>query len=367
MAARGGVSVMAEGHAAAARELAAKLERRAARLALKENGLRHVGTEQLTIRRQRKGTGFTFLTPTGRTLRDAGTIRRLKSLAVPPAYEDVRYAEDSRAHIQAIGRDAAGRWQYRYHPDWEKVREGAKGKRLISLIKVLPRIRRGVGQRLSTLEPTREFALAAVVELISRSAIRPGSESYVRMHGTRGAATLLKTNVTVDHDRICLKFRGKGSRDVYKEFRSARLAAAIETLRALPGKRLFQYLSESGDVRHVNRREVNTFLHQLAGVKIALKDFRTLSASAAALEMLAHMPPATSARRRRMQVLEAVRSVSEHLANTPTVCRKSYVHDTIFVAFENGTLHRYSAALKLCRTTARREQVLAQVVAASVA
>src|ERR1700759_3929594 len=173
--ARGGVTAMAEAHSAA-RELAAKLERRAARIALKENGLRHVGTEQLTIRRQRKGTGFTFLTPTGRTLRDAGTIRRLKSLAVPPAYEDVRYAEDSRAHIQAIGRDAAGRLQYRYHPDWEKVREQRKAQRLLRLVGTLPRIRAAIRRPLALAEPCREFALAAAIDLVAATAIRAGSE-----------------------------------------------------------------------------------------------------------------------------------------------------------------------------------------------
>src|ERR1700759_447177 len=193
--ARGGVTAMAEAHSAA-RELAAKLERRAARIALKENGLRHVGTEQLTIRRQRKGTGFTFLTPTGRTLRDAGTIRRLKSLAVPPAYEDVRYAVDPRAHIQAIGRDAAGRLQYRYHPDWQRVRESRKGRRLAKLAEALPTIRRSIGHTLAGGEPTRAFTLSAIIELVARTAIRPGSEQYARISGTRGAATLLKSNVS---------------------------------------------------------------------------------------------------------------------------------------------------------------------------
>src|SRR6201995_983665 len=199
--ARGGVTAMAEAHSAA-RELAAKLERRAARIALKENGLRHVGTEQLTIRRQRKGTGFTFLTPTGRTLRDAGTIRRLKSLAVPPAYEDVRYAVDPRAHLQAVGRDAAGRLQYRYHPDWEKVRELRKARHLERLAAVLPRVKRSIGQRPGREGFSQAFTCSAVIELVAQTAIRAGNEAYARARGTRGATTLLKSNIQMDGSLI---------------------------------------------------------------------------------------------------------------------------------------------------------------------
>ena len=163
-------------------------------------GLRHVSSDVLSIRRRRCGKGWTYLAPDGRTIRDRAIVRRLARLAVPPAYADVLYAEDPAAHLQAIGRDAAGRLQYRYHADWEKVREIRKAARLARLADVLPRIRRSVGQHLSAPEPTRESALAAVIELVACSAIRPGSESYARQHGTRGATTLLKSNVTLDGD-----------------------------------------------------------------------------------------------------------------------------------------------------------------------
>src|SRR5215213_7142029 len=154
--------------------------------------LRRVSPRDLRIRRRRNGKGFTYIRADGRAVRDSATLRRLKSLAVPPAYEDVLYADDPRAHLQAVGRDAAGRLQYRYHPEWEKVRERRKAERLARLADVLPRIHRSVGQHLSAQEPTREFALAGVIELVACSAIRPGSESYMRQHGTRGATTLLK-------------------------------------------------------------------------------------------------------------------------------------------------------------------------------
>lgn len=328
--------------------------------------LRRVSPHDLSIRRRRNGKGFVYVGGGGRALRDSATLRRLKSLAVPPAYEDVLYAEDPRAHLQAVGRDAAGRLQYRYHPEWEKVRERRKAKRLIALVEALPRIRRSISKHLAAGEPTREFALAAIIHLVARSAIRPGSEAYLRTHGTRGAATLLKSNVSVKRDRIILSFRGKGGQSVQREIRSRRLAAAIGVLLQLPGKRLFQYRDDAGKRRSVRRHEVNAFLYATAGVRISLKDFRTLLASTSVLETLAHIPPAKSERMRRRQMLDAVRSAADDLANTPTVCRRSYVHDTIFAAFENGALTGFSSELKQCRSSSGRERVLAQIVASAV-
>jgi DNA topoisomerase I len=262
-------------------------------------GLRLVGTDALSIRRRRRGKGWSYLDSAGRVIRDRAEVRRLARLAVPPAYADVLYAEDPRAHLQAVGRDAAGRLQYRYHPEWEKVREMRKARRLARLADVLPRIRRSVGQHLAGAEPTREFALAAVIELVARSAIRPGSESHARLRGTRGAATLLKSNVTVYGESITLSFRSKGGKTVVKEFAAPALATALAILRRLPGRRLFQYRADSGDVRHVTAHEVNAFLREIAGAQISLKDFRTLLASASALEALARTEPAASERRSR--------------------------------------------------------------------
>jgi len=343
-----------------------KLKSRLAAVALRRLGLIYVSTDALTIRRQRKGEGWTFISQDGRTIRDEIVRARLKKLAVPPAYEDVLYAADPRAHIQAIGRDAAGRLQYRYHPDWEKVRERRKAKRLQRLVEALPRIRRAVNRHLATAEPTREFALSAVIELISCSAIRAGSESYAKANGTRGAATLLKSNVTVRGATIALKFRAKGGKDVDKKFRCPRGAAAINVLQALPGKRLFQYRGENG-VRFVTASDVNAFLREIAGVKISLKDIRTLCASGAALEALAHIVPAESERGRRRQVKAAVTAVSEELTNTPAICRKSYVHQTVVAAFENGKLEKFSEGLKGRRSPVHRERLLAQVVASIAA
>jgi DNA topoisomerase-1 len=325
--------------------------------------LRLVRREQLTIKRRRAGEGYTYHAADGAPVTDEAMLRRFASLAVPPAYEEVHFSPDERAHLQAVGRDAAGRLQYRYHADWEKVREAEKAGRLGALASVLPKIRRAVAQHLSGNESTRNFVLAAAIELVAGSAIRPGSEEYAKKHGTRGAVTLLKSNLRVSGDMITLVFRAKGGKDVRKEFCSPRLAAALPVLRSIPGPRLFQYRDESGAVRRVTAREVNIFLREIAGSNVSLKDFRTLCASAAVLDNLARTVPADSASKRRKQVLEAVKAAAEELSNTPAVCRRSYVHETVVTAFEKGVLENFSATLKACRSPARREEFLAQVVA----
>lgn len=346
---------------------ARKLKSRLAATTMRRLGLRYVAADTLTIRRKRVGENFTFVSARGRTIKDEITRARLKRLAVPPAYEDVLYAADPRAHIQAIGRDAAGRLQYRYHPDWEKVRERRKAKRLQRLVEAMPRIRRAVNKHLASAEPTREFALSAVIELVSCSAIRPGSETYAKENGTRGAATLLKSNIAVEGAAVTLKFRAKGGKAIDKAFHCPRVASAVNVLRELPGKRLFQYRGEDGAVRIVTAGEVNRFLREIAGVKISLKDFRTLVASGAALEALARVEPASSERGRRKQIRQACTAVSEQLANTPTICRKSYVHQTVVQAFESGKLEKFSDILKGRRSPAHREKLLAQVVASMAA
>ncbi|MBV8800213.1 MAG: DNA topoisomerase IB, partial [Alphaproteobacteria bacterium] len=249
------------------------------------------------------------------------------------------------------------------HPDWEKVREARKTEHLHNLVQVLPKIRRSIAQHLAGEEPTKAFALAAVIELVATASIRAGSEEYEKKHGTRGAATLLKSNVKTENGRIRLHFKAKGSKLVDKECENGRLCAAIEKLRELPGRRLFQYRGEDGEVHVVRARDVNAFLQELAGCTISLKDFRTLCASATVLETLARAVPAGAARTRKKQVLEAVRSAAEELKNTPTICRKSYVHDAVVTAFEEGVLERFASTLKSCRSPARKEQFLAQVLA----
>ncbi|MBV8925374.1 MAG: DNA topoisomerase IB [Bradyrhizobium sp.] len=333
----------------------------------RELGLKLGDQNELTIRRIRRGKNYSFIRANGTRIKHVGTIRRLNRMAVPPAYRDVRYAADPNSHLQAVGIDAAGRLQYRYHADWEKVREQRKAHRLAKLVAALPKIRRNVSMHLAGDEPTREFALSAVIELIARTAIRPGSESYARLNGTRGATTLLKSNVTLEEDCVVLTFKAKGGKAVRKECNAAKLVRAIGILRTVPGKRMFQYRDAYGIVRAVSTASVNTFLREIAGIKISLKDFRTLMASAVVVESLSRITPASSERGRKRQVLEAIRAAADQLSNTPAICRKSYVHDTIVTAFEDGILERFASTMKGQRSQSKREQLLAQVVMAAAA
>lgn len=330
-----------------------------ARLAA-ERGLRMIGPDELTIRRQRCGKGFMFVLPSGATLRDKDEIVRLRSLAVPPAYADVRYAADAAAHLQAVGTDAAGRLQYRYHPRWTEVREARKARRLARIARALPAIRRAVGRCLAAKECDARFAIATVVELVSLTAIRAGGEEYARERGTRGATTLLKSNVRLADGAVELQFKAKGGKAVTKEVRDTRFVAAIERLLALPGRRLFQYRDAEDNLHTVRAPEVNRFLQEVSGQRISLKDFRTLVASIEALDGLAGTEPAASERARRSQVRAVVSEVAEGLANTPTICRKSYVHDAVVTAFEKGALTKVG---KPRRSTVAKAEALARVVA----
>src|SRR5690242_13146619 len=246
----------------------------------KAAGLRHVTIEDLTIERRRRRGEFVYLSPGGRPIRDRNVIKRLNRLAVPPAYVRARYCANSRGHIQAIWRDAAGRRQYRYHDDWEIVRAKHRRLRLADLAHTLPRIRRGISRELSKRDLSLKFALAAVLELAWVSGVRSGRESYARSNGTRGAATLLKSDVSSRGDVVTLCFKAKGGKIMRKTFEAPRLARALRRLRRLPGRRLFQYRDYQGHIRPVHAQQVNDFLRSTANATLSLKDFRTLAASA---------------------------------------------------------------------------------------
>jgi DNA topoisomerase-1 len=301
--------------------------------------LRFVGVDELIIVRRQRRSGFYYVDGKGRRVRNNLTARRLDRLAVPPAYVEAHYSPNPRGHLQAVWRDAAGRLQYRYHSEWTRVREAGKARRLADLAKALPKIRRALSRQLAMRQPSREFALAAAVELVVTSGIRAGRESYARINGTRGAATLLKSNVRVKGETIALSFRGKGGKALKKEIESPRLATAITTLRKISGPRLFQY-HNGGGTGTVRARDINQFLRDLSGMDVSLKDLRTLAASKTALETLSRERPAKSKNRRKKQIVEAMTTAAEQLGNTPAMCRKSYVPEALVTAFEEGRLHQ---------------------------
>ena len=317
------------------------------------------GREALTISRRVCGRGFSYHGKDGRRIRNRLILERLARLAVPPAYLDVVYAREDSAPLQAMGRDAAGRWQYRYHPDWEQVRERRKTRHLIRLIDALPRIRRYVAGVLSTRKPTREFAMATAIALIDATGIRPGTSRHTRLSGARGAVTLLKSNVQVSGRSITLTFKAKGGKHIVKDVHAPRLVPAIKVLQRVPGRRLFLYQNDK-QVRAIRVREVNALLCDVASCKVSLKDFRTLRASLNVVGTLARTERGGSLARRKRQVKKAIQIAADDLANTVAICRKSYVHEAIVEAFEQGKLNSKARSSNGRSPPARR--ILAEVV-----
>ena len=252
----------------------------------RRHGLTYVERSALNLRRRRCGRGFVYLDGSGRPVPGKALKARIKALAIPPAWADVCIAEDESAHIQAIGRDADGRLQYRYHSNWETIRSSAKERRLLSFGSALPKLRRAVKTAFAGSEVTRTKVIAAVVRLIDLALLRPGHEEYARTGGGRGATTLLKDDVAVEGDKVILEFEGKGGKQIRQEVEDPPLARVVRKLSVLRGRRLFKAPDGNGAARPITAREVNSFIAEATGIKISAKDFRTFRASAAALVFL---------------------------------------------------------------------------------
>jgi DNA topoisomerase I len=335
----------------------AEIERVAA-----EAGLKIASSDDLTIVRKRAGKGFSYFDEKGSRIADQATVARIKSLAIPPAYEEVRVAADPAFHLQAVGRDEAGRTQYRYHPDWEAVRETRKVERLDRVIEALPKLRRAVARDLASPKLSRAKALAAAVALIDETHIRVGSESYVRTNKAHGASTLLKRHVKVKGEGVELSFRGKGGKDIALRMRSPRLARALARVGSLPGRRLFQYKDEEGRVRRITSTDVNAYIREITGLPVTAKDLRQLGASASAAEELVEIEPAASETGRKRQLARVMRAISERLANTPAVVRKSYVHAVVVEAFASGALRKAHEGARGRPGLRRAEKTVARLV-----
>jgi DNA topoisomerase I len=300
--------------------------------------LNYVETADLRLRRRRCGKGFAYIDADGGPIRDKLTKARIKQLAIPPAWTGVCIAEDERAHIQAVGRDAEGRLQYRYHTDWDKARSETKAQRLLRLGTVLPRLRGAVRKALSGPELTRTKVIAAVVRLIDRALLRPGYEEYAEARGSRGAATLLKSDVSVQGNKVLIEFEGKGGKPVKRELKDKLLAPVVKKLSSLKGRRLFSAPDGSGQQRPVTAREVNAFIAEASGADVTAKDFRTFRASAEALATLTENNGHETEKLRKQAIIEAADKASEILVNTRTVARSSYIHASVIKAYESGKL-----------------------------
>ncbi len=295
-------------------------------------GLRYVSDRVPGIRRLRSGGGFRYVSPGGGAVRDPGELTRIKALAIPPAYTDVWISPDPRGHIQATGRDARGRKQYRYHKKWREVRDETKFDRMIGFAKALPQIRAGVARDLAKPGLPREKVLATVVALLEETAIRVGNEEYARDNETYGLTTMLDEHVRVRGEVLRFRFRGKSGKDHDIAVRDKRLAKVVKACLGLPGEELFQYLDDDGDRRAIDSSDVNAYLRDLAGDDFTAKDFRTWEATLGCALALAASRAETAAER-KLAVTLAIKTVADHLGNTPTVCKKSYIHPAVIDEF----------------------------------
>jgi DNA topoisomerase I len=301
--------------------------------------LLHAGPKALTITRQRRGRGFCYYDGKGGLVCDATAKERLQSLGIPPAWTEVRIAHHPRSHIQAVGKDAMGRQQYIYHPDWEERRLARKQNQLSLLTTALPAVRRRVSRDLAAPAGSPELALAIAVALIDRTAMRVGRDKYLKSSGTRGAGTLFSRDVRIVEGRVQLNFPAKSGKQASYELADRRLSDAIGRIRGLTGKRLLVYEDSGGQVRPISGEMINNYLQLAAGAHVTAKDFRTLHASALAGEELAALEPGSSASARKRQMAMVTRKVADFLRNTPAISRKSYIAPCLFKLFDDGRLH----------------------------
>jgi DNA topoisomerase-1 len=288
------------------------------------------------IRRRRKGKGFEYLDAQGRRIGDRHTLARIRALVIPPAWRDVWICPRADGHIQAVGRDARRRKQYRYHADWREVRDATKYERMVPFARRLPAIRRRVAQDLKRAGLPREKVLALVVRLLETTCIRVGNSEYARTNGSFGLTTLRDRHVAVSAGRVRFRFKGKSGKLHEVDVEDRRLARLVRKLQDLPGQELFQYVDDDGSPRGIGSADVNEYLRAIAGEEFTAKDFRTWAGTVAAARALADLPsPETDAAAKR-SVAEAIKIVAAQLGNTAAVCRKCYVHPSVLDGFANG-------------------------------
>jgi DNA topoisomerase-1 len=315
-------------------------------------GLRYVAAGEPGLTRLRHGKGFRYADAEGAPVKDAATLRRIRALVIPPAWTAVWICASADGHLQATGRDARGRKQYRYDTRWRQVRDEAKFGRLVSFGQALAHIRRQVQKDLRRPGLRREKVVAAVVRLLERSQIRVGNEEYARANRSFGLTTLRTRHAEVHGNRLCFTFRGKSGKQHEVRLRDPALARIVRRCRALPGRVLFQHVDAHGRRRPLASEDVNAYLRMSSGSDFTAKDFRTWAATVRAAWDLDRREAQGSARLRQRNVNRAVESVARRLGNTPAICRKSYIHPAVLAAYVEGRLH---AGLERARQRPRRD------------
>jgi DNA topoisomerase-1 len=301
-------------------------------------GLRYVSDTAPGIRRVARGHGFRYVDANGRAVRDAATLARIRSLAIPPAYSDVWICSDPRGHLQATGRDARGRKQYRYHPRWRTVRDETKFERMVAFSDALAKIRARLERDLALDGLPRNKVLATVVSLLESTCIRVGNDEYARNNHSFGLTTLRDRHVEIDGATIRFEFRGKSGKSHSCDVTDARLARIVRRCQAIPGEELFQYLDEDGNRQSIGSGDVNDYLRDISGEEFTAKDFRTWAGTVLAVEALTELGAGEDAKATKSNVIEAIDRVAAQLNNTRAVCRKYYIHPLIFDAYEAGHL-----------------------------
>jgi DNA topoisomerase-1 len=319
------------------------------------SGLRYVSPDSPGIRRRRAGRGFRYEDAAGRPIRDARQLERIRALAIPPAWTEVWICPRDDGHLQAIGRDARGRRQYRYHAAFRARRDDGKFARLVRFGERLPRIRRRARRDLRSPGLPRDKVLATVVSLLEATRLRVGNAEYARLNRSFGVSTLRNRHATVTATTLSFRFRGKGGRTEERRLVDRRLAAVVRRCQELPGQELFQYVDEAGEVRGISSEDVNAYLRDAAGSEeVSAKDFRTWSATLLAFRALRdgageadgaeEQAPTGGSRRRPAgqrgtgkrvnRIMDALRIAAEEMGDTVTVTRNSYVHPGVLAAFE---------------------------------
>ena len=289
-------------------------------------------------RRVRRGLGFVYTNGSKRAERDRRQLTRFDALRIPPAWTDVWICSDENGHLQATGRDARGRKQYRYHDRWRLTRDELKYERMIAFGRALPRIRRRIARDLRRPRLDRDKVLAAVGRLLDQAHLRVGGEAYERENRSFGLATIKSRHAAVRGDEIQIRFRGKSGKLRLVKLNDRRLAAIVRRCQELPGQDLFQYQADDGTVCDVKSQDVNAYLREASGGDFTAKDFRTWAATVMTIAFLRRAPQVNSQTARKRIVVAALAFVSERLGNTPAVCRKSYVHPGVLGLYLAGEL-----------------------------
>jgi DNA topoisomerase-1 len=299
-------------------------------------GLRYVSDDGPAIRRRRAGKGFVYFDAKGRRIGDAGMLKRIRSLVIPPAWTDVWISASANGHIQATGRDAKGRKQYKYHAEYREAREQSKYEHLFEFAAALPTIRAKVAEHMSLRGLPREKVLATVVHLLERTLIRVGNDEYARNNQSYGLTTLRSDHVAVEGSEVRFQFTGKSGKQWSLAMRDRRVARIVRACQELPGQDLLQYFDEEKALHAVTSGDVNAYLREITGGDITAKDFRTWAGTMLMARYLSASDPFTSATQAKRIMSAAVKKVAAALGNTAAVCRKSYIHPAIANSYLSG-------------------------------